>query len=95
MGVSLASPTTNFYLGLSTELLRNVELVYGASLMRVSDLAVSDLTIVTQMGAPPTPPTKQAYEHGYFVGLTFNVSGFVQGLFGGGGASSGSKGSGS
>lgn len=74
-GLSLANPTTNFYAGGSSELfLRNVQLVYGASITRVSDLA--SLTPINTT----TAATKPRFTARWFIGLTFNVSGFVQGL---------------
>jgi hypothetical protein len=84
-GLSLASPTNNFYVGGSTEIRRNVQLVFGFNVAKISRLAVSSGTTITVSGAPPSPPTTQHFAKGAFIGLTFNISGFVQGLFGGGG----------
>jgi hypothetical protein len=84
-GLSLASPANNFYVGGSSEFfLRNVQVVYGLSIAKVPEAAA---------GTNGTnPSTSQHFKKGVFGGLTFNVSGFIQGLFGGGG---GGKGSGS
>jgi len=74
-GLSLANPTSNFYAGGSSEFfLRNVQLVYGVSLTKVSDLASQNPLNAT------TAATKSRFTARWFVGLTFNISGFVQGL---------------
>jgi hypothetical protein len=71
---SLSSPTTNFYFGGSSEFpkLRNVQITYGFTLVRGSVLE------------PPftsaAAVTKQHFLKGGFVGLTFNITGFIQGL---------------
>ncbi len=76
LGFSLANPTTHFYVGGSSEFfLRNVQLAYGASITQVSEL-----TSTVPLNAT-TAATRQRYTGRWFVGLTFNVSGFVQGLF--------------
>jgi hypothetical protein len=84
VGFSLTSPSSNFYFGGSSEFfLRNVQLVYGVSVAKVS---------AAGSGSNGTSPsTTQNFHSGWYTGLTFNVSGFIQGLFsgGGGGKSSG------
>ncbi len=76
VGFSLANPTTHFYVGGSSEFfLRNVQLAYGASITQVSEL-----TSTVPLNAT-TAATRQRFTGRWFVGLTFNVSGFVQGLF--------------
>jgi hypothetical protein len=74
LAFSLSSPTTNFYFGGSSEFpkLRNVQFTYGFTLVRSSVLE------------PPftasAAVTKQHYLKGGFVGLTFNITGFIQSL---------------
>ena len=76
VGFSLSNPTTRFYVGGSSEFfLRNVQLTYGASITQVSEL-----TSTAPLNAT-TAATRQRFTGRWFVGLTFNISGFVQGLF--------------
>jgi len=78
VGFSLTSPASNFYFGGSSEFfLRNVQLVYGVSEAKVS--------AATSGSNGSSPATTQHFHTGWYTGLTFNVSGFIQGLFGGGG----------
>jgi hypothetical protein len=74
-GLSLSSPASNYYFGGSSEFfLRNVQLTYGLSVAKVPEAA---------SGSNGTSPsTRQHFSEGFFAGLTFNVSGFIQGLFG-------------
>jgi hypothetical protein len=74
---SLSSPTTNYYFGGSSEFFfRNIQLVYGVSLSRVPSL----LPAAQQMSAT-APATRQVFAHGGFVGVSFNILGFIQSLF--------------
>jgi len=87
-GISLANPTTNFYLGASNEaLVRNFEAFYGVAFHNTSlSLAPgSTQPLWGGAGAAPTPLTVSGFQKGPFIGVTFNLSGFVQSLFGGGG----------
>jgi hypothetical protein len=85
-GLSLSSPSSNFYFGGSSEILRNLQLVYGFNVAKVTKLAEG--TVPT---SSTSPATVQRYAKGGYIGLTFNLSGFIQGLFGGGGGGGGSK----
>jgi hypothetical protein len=77
LGISLASPSTNFYFGGSSELfVRNLQLVYGFSLNRVSALDPASLQL-----SATTAATHQVLAKGVFVGLSFNITGFIQTLF--------------
>ncbi len=75
LGISLTSPATNFYFGGSSEFpkLRNVQIVYGLSLYRVA--------ILEAPYSSNTVKTRQALSLGPFIGLTFNITGFIQTLF--------------
>jgi hypothetical protein len=87
-GISLSNPTTNFYIGASNEaLLRNLEIFYGASFHN-TPLKLAPGTaqpLWGGVGAAPTAATVPGFLKGPFVGVTFNLSGFIQSLFGGGG----------
>jgi hypothetical protein len=83
-GLSLTAPANNFYFGGSSEVRRHVQLVYGFNMARVPKLAPG--TFAPATGA--TPATVQKFAKGGFIGLTFNISGFIQGLVGGGGGKS-------
>lgn len=86
-GFSLTSPSTSFYAGGSSEIRRNVQLVYGANIAKVNEL-------VPNQYIPPTsstaPVTRQRLTAKPFIGLTLNVD-FIKGLFGGGSSSSSSS----
>jgi hypothetical protein len=82
-GVSLSSPGNNFYLGVSSEIRRLVQLVYGLNAAKVTTLARSAFAPTTG-----SPVTVQTFSTGVFVGLTFNITGFIQGGSVGGSKSS-------
>lgn len=74
---SLSSPTTNFYLGGSSEFFfRNLQIVYGLSLSRVPTLLPDG-----QQLSATTPATRQVFAKGAFVGVSFNILGFIQSVF--------------
>jgi hypothetical protein len=79
VGLSLSSPTTDFFLGGSSEFpfLRNVQLVYGAHLARVPSLGANSFQNPTDSTQPPTTTSMR---FGSFVGLTFNLD-FIKTLF--------------
>jgi hypothetical protein len=72
---SMTSPSTNFYFGGSSEFpkLRNVQITYGLALSRVGKLEPPYTSV--------TANTDQVFSKGGFVGLTFNITGFIQSLF--------------
>jgi hypothetical protein len=77
MAFSLSSPTSNFYFGGSSEFFfRNIQLTYGFSLSRISSL----LPASEQLSAT-TPATRQVFAKGGFIGVSFNILGFVQSVF--------------
>jgi hypothetical protein len=78
----LANPSTSFYAGASFELFRNLQLVVGYNFAKESKLPNPSVQIP---GNSTTAVTAQKLSNGPFFGLTFNISGFIQGLFGGGG----------
>jgi hypothetical protein len=78
LGFSLTSPSTNFYFGGSSELfIRNIQAVYGLALNRVNTLDPS-----MQPVAMSQPTTRGIFAKGGFVGLSFNITGFIQSLTG-------------
>jgi hypothetical protein len=86
-GLSLSNPTTNFFLGASNELfIRNVQAFYGLTLHNIPlTLAPgSSQPIFGGGGTAPTVGTVTKFQKGFFLGVTFNLTGFVQSLFGGG-----------
>jgi hypothetical protein len=87
-GLSLASPASNFYAGLSFELIRNVQAVAGYSWAKVPAKPTQTLPLT---GNAPAAVTVQQFSTGTFIGLTFNFTGFVQSLFSGGGGGGASK----
>jgi hypothetical protein len=79
MGFSLTAPSSNFYFGASSEFfLRNLQAVYGFSLAKVPTLAPPG---TVQAATATTPATVQRFAKGGFVGLSFNITGFIQSLF--------------
>jgi hypothetical protein len=88
VGLSLANPSSSFYVGTSVEIFRNMQLVLGANVAKESSLPKPAVQIP---GNATTAVTSQRFSTGPFIGLTFNISGFVQGLFGGGGSGGSTK----
>ena len=95
-GLSLTSPSSNFYFGGSSEFLRNIQVVYGLAIDQQAQLATG---LYQPMNPAPgtcqancstsnaTPPaTTQSFKIGGFIGISYNITGFIQSLFGGGGS---------
>jgi len=80
-GLSLVSPGSNYYLGLASEIFRNVQVVGGVNFAKTTKLVGATSGMTSML----TAQTAQRYHIGAYTGLTFNFSGFVQSLFGGGG----------
>jgi hypothetical protein len=80
LGFSMTSPTSNFYLGLSSEIRRNIQVVFGASTAEPQRLSSTSFSS-SNMG---TPPTAQKFTMGGFVGISLNISGLIQGAIQGG-----------
>jgi hypothetical protein len=87
-GLSLSSPTGNFYLGLSSEVTRNVQMTCGLNYAK-EPVAPSSGFVGIPSGTSTTPLTVQKFKPGAYCGFTFNFVGFIQGLFGGGGGGGG------
>jgi len=88
LGLSLVNPSSSFYAGVSLELVRNVQIVVGENWSKQAILPPSGTTQPTSAITAGAPITVQRYTSATFVGLTFNISGFIQGLFPGGGSKS-------
>jgi hypothetical protein len=75
-GLSLASPTSNFYVGFSSEFpTRNIQLVYGVLFSKVARLAPTNSQPPGTPGGAPN--TVQTFKEGFFVGFTYNISQFL------------------
>jgi len=75
-GLSLANPTSNFYLGFSSEFpTRNIQLVYGVMFSKVARLASPESQPPGTPGG--TPNTVQTFKEGFFIGFTYNISQFL------------------
>lgn len=83
-GLSLVSPSNSFYGGGSFELFRNIQVVIGNNWAKQAQLPATPVKLASNA---TTAVTVQKFKNGAFYGLTLNVSGFIQGLFGGGGSS--------
>ena len=77
VGFSLKSPVDDFFFGASSELRRNVQLVYGYHFGRITRLGPSGIDDPTSTTAPPTI---QRFKGNLFLGLTFNLN-FIKGLY--------------
>jgi hypothetical protein len=82
LGFSLSSPAASFFFGATTEIRRNVQLVGGVNLAKVTTLLPSGFVDPSSSTAPAT---QQVFKPGGFVGLTFNIN-FITSLFSGGGS---------
>jgi hypothetical protein len=85
LSFSLSSPTSNFYFGGSSEFQRYLQINYGFALAKVPKLAEGTFSPATST----TPPTTQTFKKGAYIGISFNISGLIQGLTGGGGGGGG------
>jgi hypothetical protein len=88
VGLSLANPTTNFYVGGSTEFpVRNMQVFFGLAFHSISTRLSPGSTqpLWGGTGTAPAVATVSTLQKGFFLGMTFNLSGFVQTLLGGGG----------
>ena len=81
LSFSLSSPTSNFYFGASSEFQRYLQINYGFALCKVPKLASGTFT----PASATTPATTQEFKKGAYIGISFNISGLIQGLTGGGG----------
>jgi hypothetical protein len=100
-GLSLSAPASNFYFGLSSEFRRNVQVVYGFTAAQQAKLApglyqptnpapgTCRANCSTSNATPP--PTIETFKPGGFVGISYNITGFIQSLFGGGGSKGSSQ----
>jgi len=85
-GFSLSDPANSFYFGASSEIRRNVQVVYGVNLVKITALAPAGFVPSSSSTAPAT---KKDFATGVFIGMTVNID-FIKGLFGGGGGGGGS-----
>jgi hypothetical protein len=88
LSFSLASPTSNFYIGGSSEFLRYVQLEYGFALCKVPELVKN--AYLSSSSTMPT--TTQTFAKGGYVGVSFNILGLIQGISGAGGGGGGGGG---
>jgi hypothetical protein len=87
LSFSLSSPTSNFYIGASSEFQRYLQFNYGFAIAKTPKLASGVFNPATST----TPATTQTWSKGAYFGLSFNISGLIQGLSGGGGGKGGSS----
>jgi len=81
--MSLANPTNNFYLGGTNELfIRNIQVFYGVGWQKVSKQLSPPTSqpLFGGIGSPPSVVTLQGFQRGAFVGVTYNLTGFIQSL---------------
>jgi hypothetical protein len=81
VGLSLTSPSTDFFAGFSFEVRRGVQLVAGRHIGKVNELSP---TIINDPTSSVAPVTIQRFHPGWFGGVTFNFN-FLQSLFKAGG----------
>jgi hypothetical protein len=91
-GLSLSSPSSSFYAGASFEILRNLQVVVAANFAKEAMLAPTSTSQPSSATMSGTPVTVQKFTTAPSVGLTLNILGFVQSLFGGGGGGAGKGG---
>jgi hypothetical protein len=80
LGLSLSSPATDYFGGLSFEVLRGVQVVAGRHIGKVNELVQPAINDPTSSAAPQTI---QRFHPAWFIGVTFNFT-FIQTLFKGG-----------
>lgn len=93
LSFSLSAPTSNFYIGGSSEFQRYLQINYGFAIAKTPKLAPQAFV----SSSATSPATTQVFSKGAYIGLTFNISGLIQGLSSGssskGSSSSSSSGS--
>jgi hypothetical protein len=80
LSFSLSSPTSNFYVGGSSEIIRYIQINYGFAIAKVPRLSPGAFAPTSST----TPATFQVFAKGGYGGLTFNLSDFVKSLVKGG-----------
>jgi hypothetical protein len=80
LSFSMSSPTSNFYVGGSSEVIRYIQLNYGFAIAKVPRLSPGAFA----PSSSTTPATFQVFAKGGYAGLTFNLSDFVKSLVKGG-----------
>jgi hypothetical protein len=83
IGLSLNTPASNFYGGVTIEPIRYVQLSGGVTYAKVTELAPQSTFNPTPSASNSAPATVTDFHWGYFFGVTFNFSNFIQSLFGG------------
>jgi hypothetical protein len=78
VGISLSSPTTDYFFGATSEIMRGIQLVGGVHLGKINQLVQP---LVSDPSSSSAPTTQLVFTHSEFIGITFNFS-FIQGLFG-------------
>jgi hypothetical protein len=78
IGFSLSSPASDFFFGVSHEIRRHVQLVYGYHLGKVT--AMSKTQGLDDPTSDAAPVTTTRFKGNFFVGATFNID-FIKGLF--------------
>jgi hypothetical protein len=78
VGLSLTSPSTDFFAGGSSEVHRSVQIVYGVHRGKVNYLAP---TLANDPTSSAAPVTLTHFRTGYYVGITFNIP-FISSVFG-------------
>lgn len=91
LGLSMSSPSSNYYFGISEEVLRNVQLTAG--LAYAPQLASTNKFNAAPTATSSTPNIVQRFTGSWYVGVSFNILGFIQSVIGGGGSAAKSAGS--
>jgi hypothetical protein len=81
-GFSLSSPSTDYFLGFSSEVQRGIQIVYGFHIGDVNYLAP---TLTNDPTSSAAPVTLTHLKSKFFCGITFDIT-FIQSVFGGKGA---------
>lgn len=76
LSFSLASPTSNFYIGGSSEFIRYVQVDYGFAVAKQQRLVPGAFAATSST----TPATSPVFAKGGYVGLSFNLTDFVKSL---------------
>jgi hypothetical protein len=76
LSFSLSSPTSNFYFGGSSEFQRYLQFTYGFAIAKTQQLVSNGYV----PSSSSTPATTSVWSKGGYIGLSFNISGLIQGL---------------
>lgn len=69
IGFDVANPTDDFFVGGSSEFIRNIQIIYGWNFAKVDKL-----TNIQDLDSDSDPAVSQSFDSNFFIGVTFNIN---------------------